>query len=436
MPTKSIPKNTSANNVELLNATTHEMGLRNVLGTATLENYAQIGQTIMESEYLRNNMIPTLLNQLGKIKIKSLVWTNPLASLKKGLMEYGQTVEQIHINLCNEFLYNPDQAEEKLYQRVMPDVHTIFHQLNRKGFYKQTIEQDNLRQAFQSFTGVDELVTGITSTMSTSNEVDEYNYMKNLISNYIQNNYMYDVQSTAVTDKDTAQDLLVQLRAMARKLGFASRQYNQYGVDNITKIENLFLFITPEIEAQIDVRAFAAAFNLEFTNFIGHVIVVDDFGAFDDGDTQCVMCGEDFLQVFDTELSMATTYNEQGKYWNYFLHIWQVLSVSRFANCVRFTKGSVTPLLQPKVTGLTILNNPISVSRGGSVRVEHEINVENGANEFVRFSLRGTTSARSTIDDNGFLVIGQDETGANLRVKCWSVHDPSVSTSMAVTLIP
>ena len=433
MPTKTIVENTSATNVQLLNAGMQATNLQGMLGYANSENFAQIGEAVLDNSYMANAMIPTILNRLGLVKIKNLLWTNPLGGLKKGLMEYGQTVEQIHVNLCEEFMYSPDTAEKTKWQREIPDVKTIFHQLNRKGFYKQTIERDNLRQAFLSPTGIDELVTGIITNMNTSNQRDEYNYMKDLMSNYIQQQYTYDVPVTAVTNKQTAEDLLINLRSWARKLGFISNEYNQFGVDNVTNIENLYLFITPEVEAQIDVRAFAVAFNLEFTNFIGHVIVVDDFGAFDDGSTQVLMCGEDFLQVFDTELSMESDYNEQGKYWNYWLHIWQVMSVSRFANCLRFTSGTTHALEQPKVFEVVINSEQyLMINPGGTSKIDASPTTANGASDKLMYSMQGQNSARSTVDSNGFISIGKNETSRTITVRVASVQNPNVSSLVTI----
>jgi hypothetical protein len=59
--------------------------------------------------------------------------------------------------------------------------------------------------------------------------------------------------------------------------------------------------------------------------------------------------------VYDNLFQLETVRNSKGLYYNYFLHVWQTLSASRFANAVAFVSGAV-----PAVTSVIV--DPVIVS--------------------------------------------------------------------------
>ena len=58
--------------------------------------------------------------------------------------------------------------------------------------------------------------------------------------------------------------------------------------------------------------------------------------------TVAVMIDEEALMCYDQLNEMATILNPDGLFENYFLHIWQLIAMSKFENAIRFTTAPHT----------------------------------------------------------------------------------------------
>jgi hypothetical protein len=110
-----------------------------------------------------------------------------------------------------------------------------------------------------------------------------------------------------------------------------TRDYNSLAVHTTSSMDDLHLIITADLNASLDVDVLAKAFNMSYTDFLGNVTIIDNFGT--DG-LEAVLIDKSFFMVYDNDLSMETVRNAKGKYWNHFYHVWQTYSVSRFAPAV------------------------------------------------------------------------------------------------------
>ena len=156
MPT--IPENNrlSATSVDILNA------IRNS-ASANYQNYVpiannsqdsirEIGAIIMDYPVLQNEFLSALVNRIGRVMLTSKMYDNPWAIFKKGLLEFGETIEEIFVNIAEPFTYDVEESENKVFARNIPDVRSAFHVLNYQKYYKATIQNEQLRQAFLSWT--------------------------------------------------------------------------------------------------------------------------------------------------------------------------------------------------------------------------------------------------------------------------------------------
>ena len=60
--------------------------------------------------------------------------------------------------------------------------------------------------------------------------------------------------------------------------------------------------------------------------------------------------------------------------------------------------------------------------------------MENGASQAVVWSISGASSAQTSINENGLLTVGEDETSKTLTVTAMSVYDPSIQCNVIVTV--
>ena len=80
---------------------------------------------------------------------------------------------------------------------------------------------------------------------------------------------------------------------------------------------------------------------------------------------EALVVDSEIYRVFDQKYSVGVAYNAKGLYWNYFLHHWEGIATSRFANAIAFVSGNV----DEKVTAIYANPQVAQIKKGGSVRV-------------------------------------------------------------------
>lgn len=397
---------------------------------ANANNVTEVGQSILLSQTLQNEFITSLVERIGLVIVRTVSLQNPLKKFKKGAMPLGRTIEEIYIDITNEKLYDPEDAETTLYKREIPNVKTIFHELNRKGRYDQTIQDDSLRTAFVSWGTFDQFVSNIIQAIYNSSEVDEFKYMKLLVDNYYAKG-LFTIVPVSKPDTGTATSEMVQkLRATALKmtLPMGSRDWNAMAVHTTSDMQDLHLIIDADLQARLDVDVLAKAFNMDRTNFLGSVTVIDGFAS---TGLEAVMFDKSWFMVYDMLHKMETVRNSKGLYWNYFYHVWQVLSVSRFSNAVAFVSGTVKP-----VTQVIIDPTVVSMKAGRSYEFTAYIRANDDNEHDATWKVvgtNGTTIATGTaISPDGILTLGEAQTG-ELKITA-TVGD--VEGESIVTVIP
>lgn len=407
------------------NSATEEF--RQYVPLANAENVAEVGAGILINQTIQNQFITSLVDRIGKVVIKQKLLENPLRRFKKGMLPLGRTIEEVFVDITEEKMYDVEEAETTVFKREIPDVKTLFHELNRKGYYKQTVQDSDLTTAFISWSDFDSLLVKIVSSMYNSSEVDEFKYMKLLVDNYMAKGH-FKVLQTELTNamnnevaiKQTVKDLRSLVTRMTLESG--SRDFNSMGVHTRSDRQSLKLLVTPEFEATMDVDVLAQAFNMEKATLLSEIIVVDSFAT---PGLLGVLVDEDFFMVYDKLIKMETIRNPQGLYWNYFLHIWQVLSASRFENAVAFvSKDYDTTELEKNDYVTEIIMNPqiASTKPGSSFTVEAQPRMVIGATvhpvpdlTYTVTTLDGTELAEGTsVADNGLsatVTVGATQTG-------------------------
>ena len=87
--------------------------------------------------------------------------------LKKGYLEYGETVESIFVNIAKVVDFSAEKAAGREFKRTIPDVKSAFHVMNYRGMYPVTIQDNDLMQAFTSAEGVTNLIAKIVDSIYT-----------------------------------------------------------------------------------------------------------------------------------------------------------------------------------------------------------------------------------------------------------------------------
>src|SRR5690625_413067 len=419
---------------DIMNAIRNESSplFRQYVPLANAENVAEVGAGLLVIKTLQNEFVTSLVDRVGLVVITSLQLRNHLAKFKLGMLPMSRTIEQILIDLVREQVYDPDVAEEEVFKREIPNVHTLFHEVNRKSFYKQTVQDQSLRHAFISWGTFGDFVSGVINAIYNSAEVDEYKYMKLLIDNYYSKGLFKVVNITDPTSSTaSAEEFIKKARAISTKMTLpsGSREYNALAVHTTTPMNNLHLIIDADLNASVDVDVLAKAFNMNKADFMGNVTIVDNFAS---TGLEAVLIDKDWFMVYDQVRQMETIRNPQGLYWNYNYHIWQVLSASRFHNAVAFVSGEVAP-----VTQVIVDPQVASIKAGRQMPFNAYVRSTDDETRAVTWEVvktdgsAVTTGTTITVDNNdsskATLVVADTETG-QLTVKATVTYESGEET--------
>lgn len=400
---------------DIVNAIRNSQGdsFKNYVPLATAENVAEVGAGIMLTQAIQNDFITSLVDRIGLVVIKSASLSNQLAKFKKGSMPLGRTIEEIFVDITKGKKYNAEDSETTVFKRTIPNVKTLFHERNRQDYYSQTIQDDSLKTAFVSWSNFEGFLSGIINAIYNSAEVEEFEYMKLLIDNYHSKGLFKVIPIEEPTNETTSRAFIKKLRATVGRMSLTSgsRDYNSLAVRTRTDVSDMHLIITADLQAEIDVDVLARAFNMDKTNFLGNITVIDEFSS---PGLEAVLVDREWFMVYDTLHKMETIRNPKGLYWNYFYHVWQILSVSRFSNAVAFVSGAV-----PKVTSVIVDPTIVEIKQGNTFDFTAYVRNTDGIERDIDWTvegLSGTTLTGTTIDDTGKITVGATQTG-ELSVK-------------------
>lgn len=344
---------------------------QNVPEVATVNDIPKVGEIIYGTPAFANQFINALVNRIAIVRVQSATFNNPYSILKKGYIEYGETVEDIFVSIAKAVDFNVEKAAKREFQRTIPDVRSAFHVMNWRVMYPVTIQDEDLRQAFLSIEGVQNLISKIVDAVYTAAEYDEFLLFKYLLIKAISNGKMFPSSVGAGTDLSEA---AVQFRGTSNMLPFMSNDYNESGVKTNTPKDRQVIFMDAMFNAQFDVNVLASAFNMEKADFMGRLFLIDNWTDFDnerfdiiransDGieevtaeelallaNVKAVILDENWFQVYDNNNKFTEKYVASGLYWNYFYHTWKTVSNSPFANAVVFVTSSADITLPASIT--------------------------------------------------------------------------------------
>lgn len=448
MAKKPVTKNLNANSIEILNAIRSNASntYREFvpIATADAKSIRSVGSVLREYVALQNEFLSALYNRIIKTIIISKLWNNPLSVFKRGMLEYGETIEEIFVNIAHAHEYDPEKAESEVFKREIPDVRAAFHYLNYKKFYKATIQENDLNQAFLSIDGVTDLIAKIVDAMYTAANYDEYITTKYMLAKALIDGRI-NVNSVNLTKPS---DVVKTIKYISNDMEFLSGKYNEEGVMNAASKQEQYIMINAQFDATMDVDVLASAFNMEKADFIGKRVLFDgftfdnarltelfgaDFVAFTDdelallADIPVIIIDDNYFMIYDYEQKFTEDYNGQGLYWNYWLHRWVVFSTSPFANAACFVDGT------PSVTSVVVSPETATVAPGGTAQFSATVTTAYFAPKSVVWSITSAVEG-ATIDQTGLLTIPSDFEGESLTVTATSTFDDTKYDTATVTI--
>ena len=446
---------------------------------ATQGNIRNAVDTMRNFPYLRDEFTGVLIQRLIGLYIQHADWDDPLKLIgsPRTLKRYGSTYEQAAVGLVKARTrnFNKEYLGDDVYGRYSLPTASVFHPLTFDHYYPVTIPEDALLTAFDGESGMSDYIAEIMNAPILSDRNDMYIMKTQCFAEYARKGGFYRVHTKDVGAPDSteadAKNLLRLIQQIANELKAspmsAMPRYNAMSWVTPWRDGEAILFATPAVIAALNVEALAAAFNIDKVNVPYRIIPIpeDMFGiGGNGGKVQAVLTMEDFFFQWDEMLETTNSpVNPIDGTRNIFYKHRGSVTPNPFANAILFWTGegsSDTIVLPDTLTtskptfeirlrkyGETAIT-PQNVSRGDLVQVVSTISSANKDTATfqpvgIKYAVEGATSQFTTIDNDGILRCGLDETAETLKITAQATYinpatpeiDQTVSAALDVPVV-
>lgn len=442
-----------AHNADIMNAirATASNDYQRRIPAASKARFQDTFQEIWRYSPARNEFIDALINRIGLVIARNNSWTNPLAKFKHGMLEFGDTIEEIMVGLADARTYEHDRdyMEQDIFGQERPEVQARFHKINREEFYKITVKEFALERAFLTANGLSDFIVKLMEAPTTSDNWDEFLHTTRLFAEYENADGFFKVNIPEISAQGSTEAdskfALRRMREAAGNLAFLSRHYNAAKMPMTAKPEELELFITPEANAAMDVEALAGAFNIGKAEFDARKTIIPKqyFGI--EG-AEAILTTRDFFVIADTRIETTSAPNPVGLYTNYFYHHHQIISASPFAPAILFTTqpGDVIEISDTPVTDVADIEvvdrdgDAVTELKRGEIYMVQGSAIttpEGGVNDAVRFTLDGSESERTYLYQTGHLSVSLDDDGSSFTITATATDDNDFSKTVTLPVV-
>lgn len=329
--------------------------LKENIPLATAATLQTTGGAIMSYTPYMNEFISGLVNRILFQEAHNMVYENPLKVFKGVDVPYGTDVQDSIANPAVATPYDSTAMSDVL-APANPDVKTVYYRRNRQDKYKVTVYDEQLSGAFLNAETFNNFVSMILNTLTSGDNIDEFKLMKGLIGKAINDKNIGStvIKTADVPHEEFAKSIITGARAKFLQFQFPSSAYNTYkkmatdaGVADATPLttwtspERISIMLRADVAAYTDVEVLAKAFNMGKAEFLGRQVIVDSFGdSGDAADTLAIIMDNTAIRTHDNTYKMAETpYNAATLSRTYFLHHWETMAFSPFANAHAFIAG-------------------------------------------------------------------------------------------------
>ena len=354
---------------------------------ATADNIRDVGMAVLNApQPIRNEFMSNLINKIGLTLVDYPVVNNHLSFLRKGKLEYGQTIEDIYVGLATAEPYITGMADGEY-----PDPFKIHKLVHESAFYHTILSRQypltrhltDLKKAFHGASSMEQFIGGIMNAITSREAYDDYRMTVALMARQIEEasksenhkgrvrlitlfNSTVD-ESEQVTaencfeSKKFLQFFSNQLKKWAKRLKYLRNDLNIAGVDNVLPPQKQRIMMPGDILTDFETQLLAWAFNEDKLDIggideidawysigahaeqeEGVVVTPDDIrvkSTFTEEGSMCVgvIYDPDMIKIYNKEHIGSVQENAAGNYWNLFTTVEDIYAASPFKNFVYFT---------------------------------------------------------------------------------------------------
>lgn len=354
---------------------------------ATANNIQDVGMAVLNApQPIRNEFMSNLINKIGLTLVDYPVVNNHLSFLRKGKLEYGQTIEDIYVGLATAEPYITGMADEDY-----PDPFKIHKLVHESAFYHTILSRQypltrhltDLKKAFHGATSMEQFIGGMMNAITSREAYDDYRMTVALMARQIEeasqsanhkgrvklitlfNSTVDQAEQVTAENCFESQKFLQffsnQLKKWAKRLRYLRKDLNLAGVDNVLPAQKQRIMMIGDILTDFETQLLAWAFNQDKLDIggideidawysigageegvDGVVVTPDDItvkSTFTEDGSMCVgvIYDPDMIKIYNKEHISSTQENAAGNYWNFFTTVEDIYAASPFKNFVYFT---------------------------------------------------------------------------------------------------
>lgn len=317
-----------------------------------LTSIGEFGQPILEYTDVRNEFMGKLIKRIVETQIEGKVFNNKLSQLEGEQIPLGYSLQDIFVNRAKARQFNTDDFMGLL-QKYEADVKVQYLTVNMDLQYPVTITRAKIKNAFTSWGALEAFITGITNSLYSGANIDQYNYTKYLVSNAYRNGHTINHVVSGVTSADTAKAFVKDARTLFLNFQEASSDYNAWSKVNTddskaivtwTEPQDVVFMLRNDIISEIDVEVLASSFNIGRAELMGRILGVRSFDMYNDAGQKVfdgsailgIMADRKWFKIKSQDAELDSFYNANNRTWNYYYNIVKMYNYSLFANAVVF----------------------------------------------------------------------------------------------------
>lgn len=350
----------------------------------TANNIKDVGNIVLNApQTIKNEFINALVNKIGLQLINTKEFGSPLISLRKGNLEYGQTIEDIFVEMAeaHDYITGTREGEE------VPDQFEINKAITKTSFYHtilgrqyfKTIHEQDLKRAFYSSDGLGNFISAVMLSIKNGENYDDYRMAiatmarqieessKNkdwkggvhLLTDYNQLNGTTLTKDEALNSREFLTYMSNQFKKWSNRISAPRKDLNNADVVNWIPKSSQRLMMLSDIQADIDTNLMAWAYNNERLA-IGAIDEIDSWYSIGADSTETpvvkpesieikgdiglegktpvvgVLYEADMIKIYSKTRIMSSAHNARGNYYNVFSTFEDIFAASPFNNFVVF----------------------------------------------------------------------------------------------------
>lgn len=308
-----------------------------------------IAPPLIEDPLAFSKFLTNIYNKFVLTQVVNGRFTNPLDVLKKdNLRMFGDTIERM--------VFNPQKGidyfdkTDNILTPAAPDVKVEYLRVNRRWKYPISIPYEYAMAMFQGEGSFSEFLVGAMNSLYNGDSADEYRLMMKAVSDIYDAGYLNNVELPASNEDITVQiiNTIDYFGIISSKWNTYSRMYPDSALQSWSNPGNIVILTTIEMINNIRVKYLSGLFNLSEAEIKARIIKVDRF---ENEDIQIVVADQSYFQFRDQVRRIDSFHRADDLSEKTYYHVWQLINMSLFANCLVFRKNGSTAPTPPAGTG-------------------------------------------------------------------------------------